>query len=341
MSKIRIAFIGCGGMSSQLQQCIPMVPEFEFVATCDIVEEKAAGNARKFGALRHYTDYDEMLKNEELYAVAVVGRPEDKLHRDIGIECLQRGYHIYTEKPPATTVEGAKMLVDASIQTGKTGMVGTMWRHAPAHQIAKQLIAEDDFGAVSQYHTRYLAPSPRLRETKSPFAWPFMLDQAIHPTDCMRFFTGQVSEVFAIGTIDEASGTVSIAVNLRYENGGIGTMTLGTGPVLETMVFIKGTNNQAIQVLETRTLRRYRVPTWLGSGGGYADTPTEEWDINTAIHSIGRPGYLEEMRHWAKSLQDLTQPHASLEDAYQNMRVLKAISDSVETGAVVRIEKDA
>ena len=45
MDKIRIAFIGCGGMSSQLQQCIPMVPEFEFVATCDLVEEKAASNA--------------------------------------------------------------------------------------------------------------------------------------------------------------------------------------------------------------------------------------------------------------------------------------------------------
>ena len=56
-----------------------------------------------------------MFKHEDLHAVAVVGRPEDKLHRDIGIACLQRGYHIYTEKPPATTSEGAKMLVDASI----------------------------------------------------------------------------------------------------------------------------------------------------------------------------------------------------------------------------------
>ena len=337
MNKIRIAFIGCGGMSTQLQQCIPLVPELEFVATCDIVEEKALANARKFGALRHYTDYDTMLKNEVLDAIAIIGRPEDKLHRDIGIECLQRGYHIYTEKPPATTPEGAKMLVDASKKTGKTGIVGTMWRHAPAHQIAKRLMTEAEFGTPCHYHTRYLAPSPRLSEAGSPFAWPFMLDQGIHPTDCMRFFMGQVSDVFAMGEIDAATRTVSLSVNLRYVNGGIGTMTLGTGPVLETMVFVKGTGNQAIQVLETRKLRRYRTPTWLGTGGGYADTPTEEWDLNTAFHSIGRPGYLEEMQHWAKSLQEETQPHASLEDAYQNMRVLKAISDSVETGEVVQL----
>ena len=148
---------------------------------------------------------------------------------------------------------------------------------------------------------------------------------------------GQVSEVYATGTVNVASSTVSISVNLRYANGGIGTMTLGTGPVLEAMVFVKGTGNQAIQVLETRKLRLYRHPTWLGSGGGYADTPTEEWDLNTAYHGIGRPGYLEEMQHWAKSLQAGTQPHASLEDAYQNMRVLEAMSRSVETGEVVQI----
>ncbi|RKU25663.1 hypothetical protein C6497_14985 [Candidatus Poribacteria bacterium] len=339
MEKIRIAFIGCGGMSSILQQCIPQIPDFEFVATCDLVEEKAKANARKFGALRYYTDYNEMFKKEELFAVAVVGRPEDKLHRDIGIECLKNGYHIYTEKPPATTADGAKMLVDASVESGKTGMVGTMWRHAPAHQLAKRLMDEEDFGNACQYHTRYLAPGPRLSDAGSPFAWPFMLDQVIHPTDCMRFFMGQVSEVYAMGTVDSQSSSVSMSVNLKYENGGIGTMTLGTGPVLEAMVFIKGTNNQAIQVFETRKLRRYKVPTWTGAGGGYVDTPTEDWTLNTAYHGISRPGYLEEMQHWAQSLKDGNQPHASLEDAYQNMRVLEAISHSIESGEVVKITK--
>ena len=226
------------------------------------------------------------------------------------------------------------MLVDASIESGKTGMVGTMWRHAPAHRMAKELMEAESFGTVCQYHTRYLAPSPRLHEPETPFAWRYMLDQTIHPTDCMRFFMGPVSELFAFGTIDEDTGTVSISVNLRYENGAIGTMTLGIGPVLEAMVFIKGSNHQAIQVFETRKLRFYRMPTWSGAGGGYADTPTEEWDLNTAFHGIGRPGYLEEMRHWAQSLLAGKQPEASLEDAYQNMRVLKGISDSVETGRI-------
>ncbi|MBC8231166.1 hypothetical protein H8E77_16560 [bacterium] len=115
-------------------------------------------------------------------------------------------------------------------------------------------------------------------------------------------------------------------------------MTLGIGPILETMVFVKSTHEQAIQVFDMRKLRRYRMPTWTGTGGGYADTPTEDWDIGTAFSGVGRPGYLEEMRHWAQSLLAGKQPEPSHEDAYQNMRVLKAISDSVESGEVISLD---
>jgi len=52
LRKIRLAFIGCGAMSSGLQQCIPMIPEFEFIAAYDLIEEKAKTNTRKYGALR-------------------------------------------------------------------------------------------------------------------------------------------------------------------------------------------------------------------------------------------------------------------------------------------------
>ncbi len=337
MRKIRLAFVGCGVMSSALQQCVPMISEFEFVATCDLIEEKAETNARRFGALRSYSDYDEMLKNEELDAIAIVGRPEDKIHRDIGIDCLNRGYHIYTEKPPATTVEGAKLLVDASVESGKTGMVGTMWRHAPAHRLAKRFLDEEEFGSVCQFETRYLAPTPRIYESGKTFTWPYMLDQAIHPIDCMRFFMGPVSQLCAFAVTDKETGTLSLSVNLQYECAAVGAMTLGIGPVLEAMVFIKSANNHAIQVFETRKLRRYRVPTWTGEGGRYASTPTEEWEVNTAFDGIGRPGYFEEMSHWAESLLVGKQPEASLEDAYQNMRVMKGITESVETGQTIRL----
>ena len=72
-------------------------------------------------------------------------------------------------------------------------------------------------------------------------------------------------------------------------------------------------------------------------GGGYMDPPSEEWELGTALHSIGRPGYLEEMRHWAQSLLTGKQPESSLEDAYQNMRVLKAIIDSIDIGKTIRL----
>ena len=163
------------------------------------------------------------------------------------------------------------MLVDASAESGKTGMVGYNVATMPLPiRLPKQLMDETEFGEACQYHTRYLAPGPRLQEAGSPFAWALHARSG-NPSDRLLcvFLWGRVSEVFATGTVDAASSTVSMSVNLRYENGGIGTMTLGTGPVLEAMVFVKGTGDQAIQVLETRRLRRYP----------YADMAWHRWRL--------------------------------------------------------------
>ena len=79
---IRAAFIGCGKHAFQ-----SILPSFQYapielVAICDLVPERAQFCARQFGALRWYTDYAEMLEQEELDAVFVVlnhdaaGRPQ-------------------------------------------------------------------------------------------------------------------------------------------------------------------------------------------------------------------------------------------------------------------------
>ena len=129
-----------------------------------------------------------------------------------------------------------------------------------------------------------------------------------------------------------------MSVNLRYENGGIGTMTLGTGPILEAMVFVKGTE----PVRQFRYLRRGNCVVTVFRHGSVLAVVMRIHRLKNGISTRRSTAsadrvYLEEMQHWAASLQAGTQPHSSLEDAYQNMRVLEAISRSIETGEVVQI----
>ncbi|MFQ6098286.1 MAG: Gfo/Idh/MocA family protein, partial [Armatimonadota bacterium] len=110
MTRLRFAFIGCGShASSCLQPCIPLIPELDFVATCDLDEKKAESCARRFGALRSYTDWRRMVEHEQLDAVGICGPPE--LHLEVGIRCLEAGLHVFLEKPHALSVSDSQRLL--------------------------------------------------------------------------------------------------------------------------------------------------------------------------------------------------------------------------------------
>lgn len=72
----RIAFVGAGNHSvGSLYPNVAHIPESNLVAACDIDEDRAKRAARKSGALRVYTDEDEMLSETELQSVRICSPP--------------------------------------------------------------------------------------------------------------------------------------------------------------------------------------------------------------------------------------------------------------------------
>lgn len=336
MEKLRLAFIGCGGQASMLQSNLPHIPVIDFVATCDLVREKAERNARWFGALEAYTDFRKMIEVERLDAVAICGPPP--MHHELGIACLELGCHIFLEKPPALTAGQTKELVDTAERTDKMGMVATHWRHATAHKMARQLADEPEFGAVLNFRCKYAAPGPKsgIWDTESA-VHGFLLGQVIHPVDCMRFLVGQeVTELYAAIT-EQADGTTAYAITFRFDQGAIGTMNLFGGVhtlMMETAII--GSSGRCVEVIDAEKLTYYKENPALGHGG-YQDTPSMGWHQGNCYRAYGRPGYIEELDHFATALIAGEQPRSSLADSYQNMRVLEAIIESNSTGKPVKL----
>ena len=336
MAQVKLGFIGCGTHATRnLQPCIPLIREIDFVATCDLEIERAESNAKCFGAKRWYTDYREMITTEDLDAVAVVGHPKI-MHTDLAIACMELGKHVFIEKPPAVNVEDAERLRETSESTGKFGMVATMWRHAPAHRMAKQIIEQAEFGDPILFEGRYLAPSPRgAHET---LEWAFLLDQGAHIVDCMQYLVGDVTQLLALEHFG-ADGRMVFAVSLQFANGAVGTLNMVAGaPTVETLVMVAGDSGHVIQVHNMQRIQYLKPDTWSGSGG-YRDFPTQEWNQGTHYRGYGRHGYLEELEHFARSIIAGKQPHASLADACEMMRICQAIADSHKTGSSVQIKK--
>ena len=327
MSRLRLATIGSGNQASrQIHPAIIRVPELDWVAACDLVEEKVQATADLYN-ITPYTDMTEMLEAEQPQAVCVVGPPQ--VHHEVGLAVLRAGCHLVCEKPPADTAAEAKQLADAAREAGKLGMMLTHWRHSPAHQRAQELMQTDEFGQPIFYQGHFHAPGP------SDF-WNYLLYQGVHLVDCTRHLMGDITEVFAHCSGPE-DGTLGISVTLRFANGASGVLAMAGGfPILKSGVWLLGTGKQSIRVDDLQELRFSCMPPWIGEGH-YFDWPEQTWQSGAPYISAQKVPYVEEMSHFARAVLAGEQPLASLDDGHQAMRVLEAIRQSMEGGGVVSL----
>ena len=84
---------------------------------------------------------------------------------------------------------------------------------------------------------------------------------------------------------------------------------------------------------------RVEMPPKPGIGrGSYSDHPALIWNSGIGyMEGLGRPGYREELELFARAIREGGAAHPNLEDAWQAMRVIDAIEQSLREDAVVRL----
>ena len=98
--KLRIAFIGTGGMGRGHVNAFSQDPRVEIVALCDLVPEKCRRIMSELNMnVPVYTDFREMIEKETLDAVDVV--TSNDYHSIAAVYALEKGLHVFCEKPDA------------------------------------------------------------------------------------------------------------------------------------------------------------------------------------------------------------------------------------------------
>ena len=339
-ARIRIGCIGCGGHAiTYLQPCLAISDSFELIAVCDLDGAKAEQSARRFGWQQWYSNWHTMLEQEQLDAVVVCAPPA--VHEEAGLEILQRGLHLFSEKPTSMTLEGAKRLADAAGKTPPVHMVGLMWRHMPAHRMAGECIQRSEFGRPLLFQGRYFAPGPGMRRdwglTEDQEQRYFLLDHAIHIIDCMHAFMGKVATVYAMA-LPARTGAHALQITLSFASGALGTLTMAhRTPVFDALVLVLGDGPAHVQVRNWHTLEYMPSQPAIGRGG-YSDHPALIWNSGIGyMEGVGRPGYREELELFAQTIREGGTGHANLEDAWQAMLVIDAIEQSLREERLVNI----
>ena len=121
---IRVGVVGCGHVAQDayLPGLATVGPErAPVVAVFDTLQERVDDVVAKLPGTAGYTTYDEFLDHDGRDGIDLVfNLTPAPLHRDITARALEAGYHVYSEKPIASTIEQATELAAIAEQQRKT-----------------------------------------------------------------------------------------------------------------------------------------------------------------------------------------------------------------------------
>jgi UDP-N-acetylglucosamine 3-dehydrogenase len=187
----RIAIVGCGGIAPTHASRFGDGRRSRLVACCDLVPQKAEQLARQYDAAA-YSDLSDMLDAEALDAISICTPPFS--HCEIAIAALERGLHVFTEKPLAMSVADGRRMAQAAERAGKALMVAFCHRfHEPIVR-AREMIRWGQLGDVLVYHNNFSGCEPEY-----PGRGGVLMDNGAHALDLVRFLLGEVKTVSAVG----------------------------------------------------------------------------------------------------------------------------------------------
>jgi myo-inositol 2-dehydrogenase/D-chiro-inositol 1-dehydrogenase len=199
---IRIGAIGLGRLGFQHAFNLRFsIPGVELVALCDMNEEKLKATATEWGVPYTYTDFEAMIQNQELDAIAITS--PSHLHTVQIAQALEQGLHVFSEKPLGTTVEECK-IAEAAVEKHPelVFMLGFMRRYDPSYAYARKMVVEGKIGKPILFRGYSQDPETAIKGAiaYAGHSGGQFIDMAVHDIDLARWFmASDPKTIFAIG----------------------------------------------------------------------------------------------------------------------------------------------
>lgn len=238
MSKVRLGMIGVGGMARGHLRKLTAHEDVEIVALCDISDASFATTTEQFpmlAELPQYKDYKDMIASEQLDAVHI--DTPHTLHFEMVMHALDKGLHVFDEKPMVCTVADAHQVLKKVEETGKVFVLGYQRHYQAEFLFIREKIASGDFGPVQfvqglQGQEWKRAVANTWRQELKWSGGGQLNDSGSHLLAVLLFATGlAVDQVAAF--IDNLGVEVDInsALNLKFDNGAQGNISVvGNAP---------------------------------------------------------------------------------------------------------------
>ena len=329
--KVRYAVVGAGWIAQE--DFMPGVEHTGNSVMTAIVTgdpEKARELSRMYG-IEQTTDYDgfdALLRSGDIDAIYVATPNSD--HTSFVVRALEAGIHVLCEKPMAPTVDECQSMIDASRRSGAKLMIAYRLHFEEATVEAIETVREGKIGQPRFFSSVFAQQVSRENSRTAARNWAGPLpDMGPYPLNAVRqLFEAEPTEVFAFTAslkeprfeqIEEM-----ISVNLIFPGERLAQFTISYG---------------------SNSMSHYRI---VGTEGDLEVSPGFTWQAGLThtltvgekktTKSYGKSDHFGgETRYFSDCVLDDRPPEPDGEEGLADVRVIKAIEASLQTGKPVTL----
>lgn len=362
-SVLRIGIVGCDGiMKWRHLRAFVNMDNVEVVALCDVVpgrcEEikefcKTEYKSDKIANARCYTDYDEFLSNTELDAVDIC--TPNFLHSPFSVKALEKGLHVFCEKPDSINVDGVEKMKKAAEKSGKVLMVMRNNRHHAYTKALKELAEKGEFGKIycgrcGWVRRRGIPGKGGWFTTKEQSGGGPLIDLGVHMIDLAMYLMGNPRPVSVSGAVysnfaddnsrptskSAAYGEVKKNGVFNVEDQAMGFIKFDNGACLQVdfswAANIEATDTNYVELRGTKAGLKWknsgkRASVFKEVDGEQVDTAIVA-DTTVAAHEAN-------LRHFVDVVLNGAKPDYTPQQGVDMIKILCAIYESAETGKEV------
>lgn len=342
MRKVVVGIIGAGFSAERHAAGYRALPTVEIGAVTGLKASKKETEefAHKIGAKRAFTNYEDLLKQEDIEIVSICA--PNYLHEQIAVAAAEHGKHMVVEKPLAKNVEQGKSIVDAANKAKVKLMYAENFQYAPSFVKAMEIVDQGGMGDIFMTTGReaHSGPHSRWFYDLNLAGGGALIDLGIHDIQLMRMFTkSEPTEVSAI--------TLKTQSDLTVEDNGVAAIKFKSGALgtLEESWTTKGGYDIRIELygkqgdIVINPTRMTPLQVFSARGFGYAGEKVEftkgwTYPIPEEFYTFG---YIQEIEHFVKCVVEDCKPITSGEDGLAALKAIMAMYESAKTGKLATI----
>jgi predicted dehydrogenase len=245
-------------------------------------------------------------------------------HGQAAVDIMERGFHVYTEKPPAEDLDQCRQMVEVHKMTGMICMTALKKRFAPAYAKAKELIDSGGYGVPALLNIMRTSG-----EYKHGDPDKYILDSSIHIVDLAVYLCGPITSVS--GT---AGPGASYCLSLAFASGATGSMAM-----TDRMSYKRGWEDVTVVTTEGLCIQVDNSVEMLAIKHDQPVAGHKPEFVAGSSHSSVEMGFQGELQAFVDAIaENNPEPEASISQIIYSMAAIDAMRKAVKTGKTIKVE---